>query len=543
MNTRTKVGVILLALTSVLAGARDANAQLREVFSEKGSKSLPLDKSGVIFIENRAGSIRVTGTDGDDVVVETVRSIKAAPGVDIRNVRNSLNVVYDSTPAKLTIKSVGMVSNRQVSTRVDYDVKVPSTASVNMIGGSGDAFSVEQIKGRVYLRNVSGRISIDRVTGPIFVDSINADVIVTHRTPPTSGSDIKSTNGNVEIRVPEAAAVKWMAQTLKGDIMTGGLKAIAGELIEAGGQKTYRAVLNGPGGPQLNTFSVSGRLYLLPTENPRSLAASVLPGEKQGPMQEDLGRDYRQIVTSVLVQPPTAQSFFIKKGRQEGNLDLTAHLGANIFFAQVDGNAKVTSHGGEVVLGLVGGGCSVESRGGGVNLGDVRGVTKVSTAVGDVLVRAARKGGRIATGGGSIHVLYAGDAMELESGGGDLTIRQAAGGVRARTESGDIIIGTDPKPVDSGPIALTTQGGTIVFEVAPARGFDIDAEVEADATTANRIESAFSGLTIVREKVGNRMKIRARGQINGGGTSVTLRAKDGNILIGRIPDSRVSIVQ
>jgi len=543
MNSRTTVAAILLALAGVAASAAPAHADLKEVFSEKGSKSLPLKAGGVVFIESFVGSIRVTGTDGDKVQIETTRAIKAAPNTNISELRDRLNVVYDSTPDKLTIKSVGVANNRQVSARIDYEVKVPVSTSVNLIGGIGESFNVDQIEGRVYVRNVSGRIALDRVPAPIFVDSINADVIVTHRTAPTSGSDIKSTNGNVEIRVPEKSAVKWVAQTLKGDIMTGGLKALAGQLVESGGQKTYRAVLNAPNGPQLNAFSVAGRLYLLPTENPRTLAASVLPQEKIGPQQEDLGRDYRRIVTEILPQPPNARTFFIKKGRLEGNLDLTVHLGANVFFAQVEGNANVVSHGGEVVLGIVNGRCTVESSGGVINLGDVRGPIKATTAAGDVLVSAARSGGQIETGGGSIHVTYSGSGLSLESGGGDLTVRQAAGGVQARTDSGDIIVAVDPKPVDLAPIQLTTLGGNIVFESFASRGFDIDAEIEADAASANRIESAFSGLTTVREKSGNRVKIRARGQINGGGTSVVLRAKDGNIFVNRIPDNRVVIVQ
>lgn len=133
--------------------------------------------------------------------------------------------------------------------------------------------------------------------------------------------------------------------------------------------------------------------------------------------------------------------------------------------------------------------------------------------------------------------------MTLESGGGDLTVHQAAGGLRAITESGDIAVAADPKPSDASPISLTTRGGNIVFESFATRGFEIDAEIEADASSASRIESAFPGLTIVREKSGNRVRIRAAGKINGGGTRVTLRAQDGNIIIGRVPDNRVVLVR
>jgi DUF4097 and DUF4098 domain-containing protein YvlB len=543
MRTTKTFAFVLLALFALASEAPNAEAQLKEVFSEKASKTLPLDAAGVVFIESYAGSILVTGTTDDKLVVEATRVIKASPGVDVRQIRERLGVVFEGTPAKRTVKSVGLVNSRQLSTRIDYEVKVPAGASVNLIGGIGDAFSVEQVRGRVYVRNVSGRISIDRATGPIFVDSVNADVMVWYRTPPTAGADLKSTNGNVEIRVPESSSVRWLAETLKGDIMTGGLKSLAGELVSAGGQKTYRAYLNGNAGPQLTAVSVTGRLYLLPSENPRSFAASVLPDEKTTPLQEDLGRDYRQVVTSMLIQPPTARSFFIQKGRQEGNLELTAGLGANVFFAQVEGSARVTSFGGEVVIGQVGGACTIESKGGGVNLGEIGGPVAASTAAGDVLVRMARKGGQIETGGGNIHVLYAGDTMTLESGGGDLTVHQAAGGLRARTESGDIVVAADPKPRDFGPITLATRGGNVVFETSPDRGFDIDAEIDADAASARRIESAFPGLTIVREKSGNRVKVRATGKINGGGTSVTIRARDGNIIIGSVPQNRVVMVR
>lgn len=543
MRTTKTFAFVLLALSALALDAPNAEAQLKEVFSEKASKTLPLDAGGVVFIESYAGSIHVTGTSEDKIVVEATRVIKATPGADVRQIRERLGVVFEGTAAKRTVKSVGIVNSRLLSTRIDYEVKVPAGASVNVIGGIGEAFGVEGIRGRLYVRNVSGRISIDRVTGPIFVDSVNADVFVSYRVAPTSGSDIKSTNGNVEIRVPEAASIRWVAQTLKGDVLTGGLKALAGELIEAAGQKTYRAVMNGSTGPQLTAFSVTGRLYLLPMENPRSLAASVLPDEKTVPLQEDLGRDYIRVVTSMLIQPPTARSFFIQKGRHEGNLDLTAGLGANVFFAQVEGSAKVSALGGEVVFGQVSGGCSIESKGGGVNLGEIGGPVFASTAAGDVLVRVARKGGQITTGGGNIHVLYAGEALTLESGGGDLTVHQMAGGARARTESGDIVVTVDPRPNDFGPITLATRGGNVVFETSPDRGFDIDAEIDADAASVNRIESAFPGLTTVREKSGDRVKVRATGKINGGGTSVTLRARDGNITIGRVPQNRMVLVR
>lgn len=544
MNAKTTAAaILLLALASVTAQAGPGSqSELREVFSEKGSKSLRLDPMGAVFVESFSGSIRVVGTEGDKVVVETTRAIKAAPGVDIIKVRESLNVLYDSTPAKLTIKSIGMVNNRQISTRIDYTIKVPTTAAVNVIGGIGDAFSVEQVKGRVFVRNVSGRITIDRATGPVIVDSVNADIIVTHHTDPTSGNDLKSTNGHVEIRVPQGSSIRWLASTLKGDIMTAGLPSLAGQVVENAGQKTYRAALNGTTGPLMTATSITGRLYLLPTENPRQFAASVLP-EMMGPHQEDLGLDYEQVVSDVLIKKPTARSYFVQKGRQVGNLEMTAHLGANVFFAQVEGSAKIISHGGEVVLGYVGGGCTVESKGGIVNLGDVSGRVQASTAAGDIFVRSARKGGQLTTGGGSIHVFYAGESLTLESGGGDLTVRQAAGGVRARTESGDIVVATDAKPNEAAPVALTTNGGSIVFEVATHRGFEIDAEIDASATGANRIESAFAGLTTVRERSGNRVKIRAKGRVNGGGPLVTLRATDGNITIGRVPENRVVIVQ
>lgn len=539
MGTR-RTAVCLLLLSAALAASADN--QLREVFSERASKTLPLDSGGIVFVESFSGSISVTGTDDDRVVVDARRAIKAAPGVDVDRIRDGLGVLFEGNANKQTIRSVGLVNGRQVSTRIDYEVKVPRGASVNLIGGIGDAFKAENLSGRFYIRNVSGRIALENLTGPIVVDSINADVIVVYQTPPHSGSEIKSTNGNVEIRVPAKSNIRWVAQTLKGDIMTGGLQTLGGELIDNGGQKTYRAVLNDKKGPILSASSVTGRLYLLPTENPRSLAASVLPTMRAGPQQDDLGGDYRQIVTNLLIQPPTARTFFIQKGRQPGNLDLTVGLGANVFFAEVEGDAKITSHGSEVVMGLVGGGCTVESAGGGVNLGDIGGPVNASTAAGDVFVRVARKGGHITTGGGSIHVLYSGSSLSLESAGGDLTVRQAAGGVLAHTDSGDITVTTDPSPADPGPITLTTGGGNVVFEASPSRGFDIDAEIDVGAVSASRIESSLSGLTIVREKIGNRIKIRAQGKVNGGGTKVTLRATDGNIFIGRVPENRVVFV-
>ena len=154
----------------------------------------------------------------------------------------------------------------------------------------------------------------------------------------------------------------------------------------------------------------------------------------------------------------------------------------------------------------------------------------LSPALDDVVVQQASEGGTIRTGGGIIRLLNTSGPTRLYSGGGDIIVNTSAP-VTAETRSGDITVTLD-RGAKSQRITAKTAKGNILLNVGPGFGADVEATVLTSDPNTNTIRSDFAqGLSVQRDQVGNKTRIRATGKINGGGERVELTAEDGGIQI------------
>jgi hypothetical protein len=174
-----------------------------------------------------------------------------------------------------------------------------------------------------------------------------------------------------------------------------------------------------------------------------------------------------------------------------------------------------------------------------VNLGEIAGSLEARTLAGGVSVRSAKRGGRVYTGGGTVNVMYAGGPLTVESGGGDVAIAESSSRVAVSTRSGDIRVKLDARGAGEAS-DMRTARGNVLLELGKSAKVNIDATIMMDADASYRIESDFPGLTIVRERVGDRMRVHATGQINGGGPLMTIAADSGSVHLRRATESRVS---
>lgn len=514
--------------------------KLTKSFSDKSTRTLDVRAGGVVWIDNAIGSIVVTA-GGDKVVVETTRVLRAVDDATLESLKKKSAVVVEGTPESRIVKSTGLVSSASALARIDYVVKVPAATQLNVLSGVAEQVRVSGVSGKLYVRNWRGKVELVDATGPVQVDTVNTNVHVSFSQRPTAGVLLSSVNGNIEIRVPQSSKFEWYAETMKGDILAG--FPVKGRPADRAGQRTYHASINGGGAPAIRASAITGRVYLLPMENPRALAASVLPQAQQSvvpapataAMKEDVGGVFRTVVASLLVVPPTARSFEVRKGRVAGNYDFAANLGENVFVGEISGFARIASAGGEVVLGRVAGDCRVGSQGGPINLGEIGGYVDARTVAGDVTIGNAKKGGRLGTGGGSVVVRRSGGQLAVDTNGGDVIVAESASGVTAETRSGDIRVRLDAKGATEAS-DLRTGRGNVTLEIPKDAKVTIDATITMSAEGAHRFESEFPGLTVVRERVGSGMRVHATGKVNGGGALMTISASSGNIAIRRAPD-------
>lgn len=504
-----------------------AEAQFRRTASAKVTRNFPIAMNGSLWIEDANGSITVTGAARGDIFVEATTVIRAADDAALAVAKTQAQLFFGGDQTKRVIKAVIPEADSRWMVSVNYSIQVPRTLFVNIVGGTDDKVQVSNLFGALLVRTVGGTIELNDVLGGLDIDSANANIFVNYTQPPRVPSRIASLNGSIELHVPQTGGFSWLADTLNGDILSA--VNISGSFVNRASGLEYRGSFAN-GGPLIQTRTVTGRIYLLPKENPRAIARSLVPRPEQQSGPEDV-RLVLQRWRAVFLQPPTdpTGSVYVAHSRLNGDFEFDTNVG-NVFVGQVDGSARVTTGAGEIALGRVLGGCNVRSLGGPLNLGEIAGQLTARTSAGDILIRAARRGGIVQTEAGSINVLYSGGAMSLESGGGDLALRQAMAGVKATTKSGDISIALDPAARNA-TVDARTVGGSILLNLPPGYPATIDATILYRDDNVSFIQSDMPGLTILKDKVGNMNRVRALGKINGGGEKMILHAENGNIRI------------
>jgi hypothetical protein len=307
---------------AILAPAQLSAAEpgkLSKSFSDKSTRTVEVRAGGILWIDNAIGSIVVTG-GGDKVVVETTRVLRAGDDATLEALKKKAGVVVEGTADSRIVKSVGLLNSPQAFARIDYLVKVPAATPLNVLSGVAEQVRVAGVTGNLYIRNWRGRVEIVDATGPLQVDTVNTTVLLNYTVRPTSGALLTSVNGNIEIRVPAASKFEWYAETMRGDILAG--IPVRGRAIDRSGQRTFHASVNGGGSAAIRASSITGKVFLLPSEKAQVLTTSVLPqAQTPAPPQpapslptEDVGGVYRSVVARYLVVAPTARVFVVRMG-------------------------------------------------------------------------------------------------------------------------------------------------------------------------------------------------------------------------------------
>jgi hypothetical protein len=183
--------------------------------------------------------------------------------------------------------------------------------------------------------------------------------------------------------------------------------------------------------------------------------------------------------------------------------NLAMRTGGSAAVGDLRGSVVARTSGGSLKLGNVTGTVNAESRGGSLAIRDVGGEVKAKS------------------GGGSISIGRVTAPVTANAGGGSVSIKEARDFIDASAGGGSVAAALANQPQRD--CRLIADAGNIELNL-PA-----DVKVKVDAScTAGRIRTNF-GLTSEQDNSGATL----RGEINGGGPAVTLRATAGNISINK----------
>ena len=321
-----------------------------------------------------------------------------------------------------------------------------------------------------------------------------------------------------QVRLEADSSLKDAKQLLKSFSMTGRETAdgvyLRGQTFgrQCSGRLWVTVELNVPknynldvstGGGNIETEDINGRIAL-PTAG-----GNILAGNVGGParLNTDGGHITVKNVAGDLVA--TTGGGHITTGAIAGNATLHT-VGGHIRVASVEHLARLETGGGNVTLEHSGGELVATTGGGQIDVGEAAGLVKARTA------------------GGGIRVVRVSGPTNLETGGGSIYLTEVVGAVRASTGAGGITawFTASGKP---GNCDFQSSDGDIVIYLPRKLPITIDAQIQDGDDHRVIFDPAFPVKLTYDDLSNGSRRLRAAGELNGGGEVLRLRTVAGNI--------------
>ena len=222
--------------------------------------------------------------------------------------------------------------------------------------------------------------------------------------------------------------------------------------------------------------------------------------------------------------------------------DLTARTaGGAIHTSDVKGDAVLETSGGEIVTGAVTGTLKAETAGGDVVVGGASGQVQARTAGGQIQIGPTGGSVRAETAGGSIRLQSARGHVVAETAGGSIDLLKVESAVRASTAAGRILAEFNCTKKSFGPSMLESSMGDVYVYLPVDVPLTIDAAIDAAAGRSIRSDFPLDIQGDKDELVPT--TIRGHGALNGGGEVLKIRTVSGNIEIRKIDSASLRDLQ
>jgi DUF4097 and DUF4098 domain-containing protein YvlB len=142
------------------------------------AKTIKAGRGSTLDLENISGSITVTGANGDDIVIEAIKRTRARDEARAKELLDQIDIRVTERPSRVTVRTVYPRLGNQISVAVDYTVRVPLDASVDLSSVSGD-LRVTNVKGELRLETVNGSVKAGQAPRLGYAKTVSGNVEIT----------------------------------------------------------------------------------------------------------------------------------------------------------------------------------------------------------------------------------------------------------------------------------------------------------------------------------------------------------------------------
>jgi hypothetical protein len=177
-------------------------------------REVRLPKGGVVSVDGRPnGGVKVTGGDGDAVVVRAVVQARAGSDADAKALAAAVRVVTNGG----AIHAEGPTTHGERQWSVNFVLAVPPRTDLDVETENG-GISVQDVDGRMRLTAENGGIALRDLAGDVRARSENGPVRVTLAGSRWLGAglDAETVNGPVTVAIPNGYAAHLETGTVNG---------------------------------------------------------------------------------------------------------------------------------------------------------------------------------------------------------------------------------------------------------------------------------------------------------------------------------------
>ena len=287
---RITIVIIISLMLSESAWAQD--------FTDKITRQFTFDKpspDNALIVSNINGGIKVTGYDGDKIVLEVTKTIKAKTSERLEKGKSEVQlgvidradtiVLYVTDGCHEFRRNAGKRHERggwgyqslheqdcnpPYDYRMDFTLKIPTALNliVNTING-GDV-AVEDVGGVIKAGNINGSIRLADLKSAAEAHTINGDVDIEYAFNPQKECRFYTLNGDINALFRPALSAKVTFESFNGDLYTNieRIENLPQQVVKTarGDGVRYKITGNefrvGNGGPLLEFETFNGNVYL-----------------------------------------------------------------------------------------------------------------------------------------------------------------------------------------------------------------------------------------------------------------------------------------
>ena len=194
-NFVLKIGALILVFMLC------SNSIFAIEFYHRINKEDTISKNGLVELSNTRGKIDIETWDENRVSIEIVITVNARNQSDANSVIERISIVYSNHNDKIIAETQILEMPRwnwnyvQSEYTVDYNIKMPKTANLNLFNRFGDAW-IGDLKGKANLSIQHGNIRLKNVENQLTLNLQYGNCTVIE----ASDSDITMIHGKIKLK-------------------------------------------------------------------------------------------------------------------------------------------------------------------------------------------------------------------------------------------------------------------------------------------------------------------------------------------------------